>query len=90
MLNSHRDTDLSLSELSDELDAEHVAEPVDTEWLRRSTGLLEQLRHLQWLYREGQTHRGRATMGILNATGCSSVWGSRACSRSRPRAPQSM
>ena len=76
VLNSHRDTDLSLSELSDELDAEHVAEPVDTEWLRRSTGLLEQLRHLQWLYREGQTHRGRATMGILNATGCSSVWGS--------------
>ena len=76
IIESHRDSDLSLSELSEELDAAHTAEPVDTEWLQRSTGLLDQLRHLQWLYREGQTHQGRATMGITNATGCSSVWGS--------------
>jgi pyruvate-ferredoxin/flavodoxin oxidoreductase len=76
ILESHRDNDLSLSALSGELDAVHATEPVDTEWLRRTTGLLEQLRHLGWLYREGQTQQGRATMGIINATGCSSVWGS--------------
>jgi pyruvate-ferredoxin/flavodoxin oxidoreductase len=76
ILESHRDNDLSLSALSGELDAAHATEPVDTEWLRRTTGLLEQLRQLGWLYREGQTQQGRATMGIINATGCSSVWGS--------------
>jgi len=76
ILESHRDNDLSLSELSGELDAAHAAAPLDTDWLRRSTGLLQQLRQLKWLYRDGQTHQGRATMGIINSTGCSSVWGS--------------
>jgi len=76
VLESHRDSDLSLSELSGELDAAHAAAPVDTDWLRRTTGLLQQLRQLKWLYREGQTHQGRAAMGIINSTGCSSVWGS--------------
>jgi len=76
VLESHRDSDLSLSELSGELDAAHAAAPVDTDWLRRTTGLLQQLRQLKWLYREGQTRQGRAAMGIINSTGCSSVWGS--------------
>ena len=49
---------------------------MDTEWLKTSTGLLKKLRHLKWLYSEGQTRQGRADMGIINATGCSSVWGS--------------
>ena len=38
--------------------------------------LLETLRHLRWQYTQGQTNRGRANMGFINATGCSSVWGS--------------
>jgi pyruvate-ferredoxin/flavodoxin oxidoreductase len=76
VLEAHRHSDLSLAELSGALDAAHATEPVDTEWLRHTTGLLKQLRHLKWLYTEGQTGQGRAAMGITNATGCSSVWGS--------------
>ncbi len=75
-LDSHRDSDLSLSELSASLDPEHKAQPVDPEWLRWVTQLLEKLRHLRWQYTEGQTNQGRANMGFINATGCSSVWGS--------------
>ena len=38
--------------------------------------LLEKLRHLRWQYAEGHTGRGRANLGFINATGCTSVWGS--------------
>ncbi|MDJ0833780.1 MAG: 2-oxoacid:acceptor oxidoreductase family protein [Gammaproteobacteria bacterium] len=72
----HRDSDLNLAELSESLEKKHGAEPIDTEWLQRNTHLLKQLRHLKWQYEEGITKRGRAEMGIVNATGCSSVWGS--------------
>ena len=40
------------------------------------TSLIDSLKDLSWRYREGPAGRGRASMGILNATGCSSVWGS--------------
>ncbi|MDH5471146.1 MAG: thiamine pyrophosphate-dependent enzyme, partial [Gammaproteobacteria bacterium] len=76
VLAAHRDSDLSLSELSGELDALHAAEPVDTHWFGFATGLLKKLRHLKWQYTQGETGQGRAAMGITNATGCSSVWGS--------------
>jgi pyruvate-ferredoxin/flavodoxin oxidoreductase len=76
VLASHHESDLSLSELSGALDAAHAAEPVDTHWFGFTTGLLKQLRHLKWLYTEGETGQGRAAMGITNATGCSSVFGS--------------
>jgi pyruvate-ferredoxin/flavodoxin oxidoreductase len=76
VLAAHHNSDLSLAELSAELDASHAAEPVDTRWFGFATGLLKELRHLKWLYTEGETGRGRAAMGITNATGCSSVWGS--------------
>ncbi|MCB1801882.1 MAG: 2-oxoacid:acceptor oxidoreductase family protein, partial [Gammaproteobacteria bacterium] len=72
----HQSGDLSLAELSGELDQAGASEPVDTEWLQRNTRLLNDLRHLKWLYTDGQLHRGRAEMGIINATGCTSVWGS--------------
>jgi pyruvate-ferredoxin/flavodoxin oxidoreductase len=73
-VDSHRDTDLTLSDLSRDLaDGAH---PVDQKWLRWVTQLLEKLRHLKWQYTEGKTGRGRAEMGIINATGCTSVWGS--------------
>ncbi len=70
-VDAHRDTDLTLSDLSRSL--EGGAQPVDQKWLRRVTQLLEKLRHLKSRYTEGQ---GRAEMGIVNATGCTSVWGS--------------
>jgi pyruvate-ferredoxin/flavodoxin oxidoreductase len=76
VLAAHHDSDLSLSELSGALDAAHTAEPVDTHWFGFATGLLKKLRHLKWQYTEGETGQGRAAMGITNATGCSSVWGS--------------
>ena len=72
----HRDSDLNLAELSESLAKKHGGEPIDTDWLQRNTQLLKKLRHLKWQYEEGITRRGRAEMGILNSTGCSSVWGS--------------
>ena len=34
------------------------------------------MRDLRWRYVEGPSGNGRATMGMANSTGCSSVWGS--------------
>jgi pyruvate-ferredoxin/flavodoxin oxidoreductase len=49
---------------------------IDRAWLTRVSGLIRKLQDLHWRYMEGVTGRGRAAMGLLNATGCSSVWGS--------------
>ncbi len=38
--------------------------------------MLAKLKKLLWQYSNGTTGRGRSSMGILNSTGCSSVWGS--------------
>ena len=70
------ETDLTLTNLSATLSEGQVVEPVDPKWLKWATQLLEKLRHLKWLYTDGRTNQGRATMGIINATGCTSVWGS--------------
>ena len=40
------------------------------------TGLLARLKDLHWRYVEGSSGLGRSNMGMLNATGCTSVWGS--------------
>ena len=68
--------ELTLSALSDSLDADHEKTVVDQQWLRWATNLLEQLRDLKWRYVEGPSKMGRSDMGIVNATGCTSVWGS--------------
>jgi len=68
--------DLTLSSLSDTLDATHEKTVVDQQWLRWATNLLDQLRDLKWRYVEGPSKQGRSDMGIVNATGCTSVWGS--------------
>jgi pyruvate-ferredoxin/flavodoxin oxidoreductase len=68
--------DLTLSRLTARLDAEKGTHPIDTDWLKRTTGTLEKLKDLKWRYAEGTTHGGRARMGFINATGCTSVWGS--------------
>lgn len=72
----NEDNDLTLSALSEQLSDPTVDEPVDQKWLKWATQLLEKLRHLKWLYTDGKNHVGRAEMGIVNATGCTSVWGS--------------
>ena len=41
--------------------------------LKRCRAVLEDLR---WRYTAGPTGRGRATMGMINNTGCTTVWGS--------------
>jgi pyruvate-ferredoxin/flavodoxin oxidoreductase len=72
-VDAHKDSDLSLSDLSAGLDRAHQAQPVDPQWLQWVTGLLDKLRHLKGQYTTAQP---RAEMGIVNATGCTSVWGS--------------
>ena len=37
--------------------------------------VLEAVKDLRWRYLEGPSGRGRASAGMTNATGCSSVWG---------------
>lgn len=75
-LTAHRGEDLTLANLSEDLDAHHAAPPIDQQWLRWVTQVLERLKDLKWRYLEGPTGRGRAAMGIVNSTGCTSVWGS--------------
>ena len=71
VVDTHQEGDLTLSELSANLDQE--AAPLDRQWLKWVTRLLEKLRYLKSQYTQGN---GRAEMGIVNATGCTSVWGS--------------
>ncbi|MCK5668326.1 MAG: 2-oxoacid:acceptor oxidoreductase family protein, partial [Gammaproteobacteria bacterium] len=72
----HTEKDLTLSSLSSELDDTKSNQPVDPEWLKWVTGLLAALKHLKWQYTEGITGNGRSSMGFVNATGCTTVWGS--------------
>ncbi len=44
--------------------------------LTRIARTLKKLKDLHWRYTAGPSGRGRASLGILNSTGCSSVWGS--------------
>ena len=68
--------DLTLAKLTETLLARHPAEPIDPQWLKRVTQMLEKLKDLRWRYLEGPTKQGRAEMGIVNSTGCTSVWAS--------------
>jgi pyruvate-ferredoxin/flavodoxin oxidoreductase len=68
--------DVTLAALSEILDERHAGPPIDANWLRWITHVLDSLRKLRWQYTEGVTRSGRAAMGILNSTGCTSVWGS--------------
>nr|WP_297789589.1 2-oxoacid:acceptor oxidoreductase family protein [uncultured Allomuricauda sp.] len=71
-----KNSDLTMSEITRRLESEKEGEPIDQEWLRNVTQLLAQLNKLKWKYTNGTTGKGRSNMGILNSTGCSSVWGS--------------
>jgi pyruvate-ferredoxin/flavodoxin oxidoreductase len=68
--------DLTLANLSESLLAKHPGQPIDPQWLKRVTQMLEKLKDLRWRYMEGSSKNGRAEMGIVNSTGCTSVWAS--------------
>ena len=71
-----KDGDLTLSRLSDRVSAGKPSQPIDPVWMRTVAQTLEKLKDLRWRYLEGPSRRGRAEMGIVNSTGCTSVWGS--------------
>ena len=67
---------LTLGSLSEALSLQQGASAIDPTWLRRVTELLARLRSLRWQYTNGATGNGRSSLGMVNSTGCSSVWGS--------------
>jgi pyruvate-ferredoxin/flavodoxin oxidoreductase len=75
MARAARERDLTLAEVAHELQSPDGA-PIDPAWLERTTRLVARLRDLRARYARGTTGRGRAKMGMVNATGCTSVWGS--------------
>jgi pyruvate-ferredoxin/flavodoxin oxidoreductase len=70
------DGDLTLSGIAQRMEGLGGGRPIDQEWLQRTSRLLARLKELRWKYEHGTTGRGRSRMGMLNATGCTSVWGS--------------
>jgi pyruvate-ferredoxin/flavodoxin oxidoreductase len=70
-----KDRDLTLAGIAGRMESRDGGHPIDQEWLRRTSHLLARLKDLEWRYREGISGRGRSNMGIVNSTGCTSVWG---------------
>ena len=68
--------DLTLSDVVANLESNRGVSPIDPHWLQRNLKLIAALKKLRHQYTEGTTGRGRSNMGMLNATGCTSVWGS--------------
>ena len=68
--------DVTLAKIAKHVEKRTGGDPIDRQWLENVSGLLAKLKDLKWKYQQGTTGRGRASMGMLNATGCSSVWGS--------------
>ncbi len=68
--------DVTLASFSGTLDERRSGKTIDAEWLRWVTQLLAKLNHLRWQYVSGTARNGRASMGIINSTGCTSVWAS--------------
>ncbi len=75
-LASLHDKDVTLASFSEQLDTRRTGATIDPEWLHFVTQLLAKLKHLRWQYTEGLSRRGRSNMGMLNSTGCTSVWAS--------------
>jgi len=76
VLSEASDGELTLAKIADSVEKTHEAELVDRDWLKAVTDLVARLQDLRWRYEKGTTGKGRSNMGILNATGCTSVWGS--------------
>ncbi|MCB9273080.1 MAG: 2-oxoacid:acceptor oxidoreductase family protein [Lewinellaceae bacterium] len=71
-----RDGDLTMAGIASKLESAQGSEPIDQDWLKNVTQLLAKLKQLKWKYTDGTTGNGRSSMGMCNATGCTSVWGS--------------
>jgi len=76
ILDETRDSDLTLADIASKLQKTQGSKPVDQDWLKRVTQLIAKLKDLKWRYCEGTTGKGRSKLGFINATGCTSVWGS--------------
>jgi pyruvate-ferredoxin/flavodoxin oxidoreductase len=70
-----KDGDLTLTKLSAKISDGKPTQPIDPAWMRTIAQVLERLKDLRWRYVEGPSKRGRAEMGMINSTGCTSVWG---------------
>ncbi|HSN84127.1 MAG TPA: 2-oxoacid:acceptor oxidoreductase family protein [Polyangiales bacterium] len=70
------DRDVTLSAIAERIERMGGGQPIDQDWLRRMSRLVADLERLKWKYTEGTTGRGRTNMGMINSTGCTSVWGS--------------
>ncbi|MCZ2174440.1 MAG: 2-oxoacid:acceptor oxidoreductase family protein [Burkholderiales bacterium] len=75
-VNAAKDQDLTLASLAAKIMENKPSRPLDPAWVKWATQLIEKLKDLKWRYAEGPAKRGRAAMGIVNSTGCTSVWGS--------------
>ncbi len=70
-LDHYAQRDITLADLSRQLDNR----PLDSEWLRWTTGVLSTLKQLKWRYTEGVTKRGRANLGVVNTAECPAMSG---------------
>jgi pyruvate-ferredoxin/flavodoxin oxidoreductase len=68
--------DITLASLSANLAEGKATQPLDPDWLRRVSQLLEHLRHLRQCYTSGAQGKPRSDMAVVNSTGCTSVWAS--------------
>ncbi len=68
--------DLTMADIASRIEREQGTEPIDQDWLKMVTRLLADVKKLKWQYTDGTTGSGRSSMGMCNATGCTSVWGS--------------
>lgn len=76
VLSKSKNKELTVSDLTSKIEQVNDADPVDRDWLVKTSQLLKELKDLKWKYTEGTTGKGRSSMGMCNATGCTSVWGS--------------
>jgi pyruvate-ferredoxin/flavodoxin oxidoreductase len=76
IINNLNDQDITLSRIASAVERQQGTQPIDPVWLKRVTQLVARLKQLKWKYTHGTSGNGRSSMGIINATGCSSVWGS--------------
>ncbi|MBT8152211.1 MAG: 2-oxoacid:acceptor oxidoreductase family protein, partial [Gammaproteobacteria bacterium] len=76
ILAGNDDHELTLSDIAREMERDSGGQPIDPAWLKRVTGVLAKLKDLRGRYTESDSGKGRSNMGMLNATGCTSVWGS--------------
>src|SRR5690606_37592510 len=75
-LAQHAAGDLKLTDLARGLHQRKAGSPIDQDWLKAMARLLTRLKDLKWRYQEGPGKNGRSSLGFVNSTGCSSVYGS--------------